>query len=142
MTTTLRQILRKKPDVYAVAPHETVYNALTVMAEKNIGAVLVIEGSEIRGIFSERDYARRGILQGHMSRETAVREVMTHNVICVDPSATVDTCMALMTDKRIRHLPVVENGELLGVVSIGDIVRAVVDEQQFTIQSLVSYVTS
>jgi CBS domain-containing protein len=142
MTTTIRQIVRNKPDVYAVAPEETVYNALTLMAEKNVGAVLVLEGQEIKGIFSERDYARRGILQGHMSRETAVREVMTPNVICIEPSATVDMCMALMTDRRIRHLPVVEGGQLLGVVSIGDVVRAVVDEQQFTIQSLVSYVTS
>jgi CBS domain-containing protein len=142
MTTTIRQIVRNKPDVYAVAPEETVYNALTLMAEKNVGAVLVLEGQEIKGIFSERDYARRGILQGHMSRETAVREVMTPNVICIEPSATVDMCMALMTDRRIRHLPVVEGSQLLGVVSIGDVVRAVVDEQQFTIQSLVSYVTS
>jgi CBS domain-containing protein len=142
MTTTIRQIVRNKPDVYAVAPEETVYNALTLMAEKNVGAVLVLEGQEIKGIFSERDYARRGILQGHTSRETAVREVMTPNVICIEPSATVDMCMALMTDRRIRHLPVVEGGQLLGVVSIGDVVRAVVDEQQFTIQSLVSYVTS
>jgi CBS domain-containing protein len=142
MTTTIRQIVRNKPDVYAVAPEETVYNALTLMAEKNVGAVLVLEGQEIKGIFSERDYARRGILQGHTSRETAVREVMTPNVICIEPSATVDMCMALMTDRRIRHLPVVEGSQLLGVVSIGDVVRAVVDEQQFTIQSLVSYVTS
>ena len=142
MTTTIRQIVRDKQDVYAVAPEETVYNALTLMAEKNIGAVLVLEGQEIKGIFSERDYARRGILQGHTSRETAVREVMTPNVICIEPSATVDMCMALMTDRRIRHLPVVEGSQLLGVVSIGDVVRAVVDEQQFTIQSLVSYVTS
>ena len=142
MTTTIRQIVRDKRDVYAVAPEETVYNALTLMAEKNVGAVLVLEGQEIKGIFSERDYARRGILQGHTSRETAVREVMTPNVICIEPSATVDMCMALMTDRRIRHLPVVEGSQLLGVVSIGDVVRAVVDEQQFTIQSLVSYVTS
>ena len=142
MTTTIRQILRDKPDVYGVAPEETVYNALTLMAEKNIGAVLVLEGQDITGIFSERDYARRGILQGHLSRETAVREIMTPHVICVEPSATVDECMALMTDKRIRHLPVVERGTLLGVVSIGDIVRALVEEQRFVIKSLVSYVSS
>ena len=141
-TTTVRQILQRKPDVYAVSPDETVYNALTVMAEKNIGAVLVVAGGQIEGIFSERDYARRGILQGHMSRETTVREIMTPRVICVDPSATVDECMALMTDKRIRHLPVLENRQLLGIVSIGDIVRAVVEEQRFTIESLVSYVSS
>jgi len=142
MTTTIRQILRDKPDVYGVAPEETVYNALTLMAEKNIGAVLVLEGQDITGIFSERDYARRGILQGHLSRETAVREIMTAQVICIEPSATVDECMALMTDKRIRHLPVVERGTLLGVVSIGDIVRALVEEQRFMIKSLVSYVMS
>jgi CBS domain-containing protein len=142
MTTTIRQILRDKRDVYGVAPHETVYNALTLMAEKNIGAVLVLDGADIKGIFSERDYARRGILQGHLSRETAVREIMTPDVICVDPSATVDDCMGLMTDKRIRHLPVVEGGQLIGLVSIGDIVRALVEEQRFTIQSLVSYVSS
>ena len=143
MTTSVRQILRHKPQVYAVSPDDTVYDALTLMAEKNIGAVLVIDANgEVKGIFSERDYARRGILQGHTSRETAVRDIMTPEVIFVEPSATVDACMALMTEKRIRHLPVVDAGELIGVVSIGDIVRAVVEEQEFTIQSLVSYVTS
>lgn len=141
-TTTVRQILQRKPDVFAVPPGETVYDALTLMAGKNIGAVLVVDGEQLAGIFSERDYARRGILQGHLSRETAVREIMTPTVICVDPSATVDECMALMTDKRIRHLPVLEHGRLVGIVSIGDIVRAVVEEQRFTIESLVSYVTS
>jgi CBS domain-containing protein len=142
VTTTVRQMLRGKQDVYAVAADETVYNALTLMAEKNIGAVLVLEGAELRGIFSERDYARRGILQGHASHETAVRQVMTSEVICVDPSATVETCMALMTDRRVRHLPVVDGGAVVGIVSIGDVVRAVVEDQQFTIRSLVSYVTS
>lgn len=143
MTTSVRQILRHKPQVYAVSPDDTVYDALTLMAEKNIGAVLVIDANgEVKGIFSERDYARRGVLQGHTSRETAVRDIMTPEVIVVEPSATVDACMALMTEKRIRHLPVVDAGELIGVVSIGDIVRAVVEEQEFTIQSLVSYVTS
>jgi CBS domain-containing protein len=140
--TTVRQILQSKPEVYAVAPDETVYNALTLMAEKNIGAVLVLEGAEIKGIFSERDFARRGILEGHASHETAVRQVMTPNVICIEPSATANICMALMTEKRIRHLPVVEDGRLLGIVSIGDVVRSVVEDQQFTIQSLVNYVTS
>jgi CBS domain-containing protein len=142
MMTTVGQILRSKPQVYAVSPDQTVYDALRLMAEKNIGAVLVIEDGDIRGIFSERDYARRGILRGHHSRETAVREMMTPEVIFVEPGDTVETCMALMTEKRIRHLPVVSSGRLIGVVSIGDIVRAVVDEQQFTIQSLVRYVAS
>ena len=142
MTTTVGHILRSKPDVYSVSPDDTVYDALTLMAEKNIGAVLVLGGGEIKGIFSERDYARRGILQGHHSRETAVRELMTPDVIFVEPGTTVDGCMALMTDKRIRHLPVMEEGRLVGVVSIGDIVRAVVEEQQFTIRTLERYVAS
>ena len=140
--TTVGQILRSKPQIYAVSPDDTVYDALTLMADKNIGAVLVLEGGDIRGIFSERDYARRGILVGRQSRETAVGEIMTRDVICIDPGATVDTCMALMTEKRIRHLPVVNAGRVCGVVSIGDIVRAVVEEQQFTIRSLERYVAS
>ena len=140
--TTVREILRSKPDVYAVSPDETVYRALQVMAEKNIGAVLVMSGDEIKGIFSERDYARRGVLQGHTSRDTAVGSLMTADVVSIDPTATVDACMSLMTDKRIRHLPVVEEGRVVGVVSIGDVVRAFVEEQQFTIRSLEHYVTS
>jgi CBS domain-containing protein len=142
MTTTVREILRHKPDVYAVRPDDTVYHALQLMAERNIGAVLVMTGNEIEGIFSERDYARRGVLHGHTSRDTAVRSLMTADVVSIDPTATVDACMSLMTDKRIRHLPVVEGGRVVGVVSIGDVVRAVVEEQQFTIRSLEHYVTS
>ena len=142
MTTTVRDILRHKPDVYVVRPDDTVYSALRLMAEKNIGAVLVMNGNNLTGIFSERDYARRGILHGHPSRETAVRTIMTTEVFSVSPSMTVDDCMALMTERRIRHLPVVDNDRLVGVVSIGDVVRAVVDEQRFTIRSLEHYVTS
>jgi CBS domain-containing protein len=142
MMTTVRQILRRKPDVYAVRPDDTVYHALQLMAEKNIGAVLVMSGDEVNGVFSERDYARRVVLHGHTSRDTAVRSLMTADVVSIDPTATVDACMALMTDKRIRHLPVVEGGLVVGVVSIGDIVRAVVEEQQFMIRSLEHYVTS
>ena len=142
MTTTVREILKRKPDVYAVPPDDTVYHALQLMAEKNIGAVLVMTGDEIKGIFSERDYARRGVLQGHTSRDTAVGSLMTADVVSIDPTATVDACMSLMTDKHIRHLPVVEEGRVVGVVSIGDVVRAVVEEQQFTIRSLEHYVTS
>jgi len=142
MMTTVRQILRRKPDVYAVRPDDTVYHALQLMAEKNIGAVLVMSGDEINGVFSERDYARRVVLHGHTSRDTAVGSLMTADVVSIDPTATVDACMALMTDKRIRHLPVVEGGRVVGVVSIGDVVRAVVEEQQFMIRSLEHYVTS
>ena len=142
MMTTVREILRHKPDVYAVRPDDTVHHALQLMAEKNIGAVLVMSGDEVNGVFSERDYARRVVLHGHTSRDTAVHSLMTADVVSIDQTATVDACMSLMTEKRIRHLPVVEGGRVVGVVSIGDIVRAVVEEQQFTIRSLETYVKS
>ena len=142
MMTTVREILKSKPDVYAVRPDDTVGDALQLMAEKNIGAVLVISSDEIIGVFSERDYARRAALEGHTSRDTAVRSLMSSDVVSIAPTTTVDACMSLMTDKRIRHLPVIEGGRVVGVVSIGDVVRAVVDEQRFTIQSLENYVTS
>lgn len=142
MTTTVRDILRHKPDVYVVQRDDTVFSALQLMSEKNIGAVLVMDGDDLAGIFSERDYARRGILHGHPSRETAVSALMTKDVVSIAPSVTVDDCMALMTERRIRHLPVVDDSRVVGVVSIGDVVRAVVDEQRFTIRSLEHYVTS
>jgi CBS domain-containing protein len=142
MSATVRDILRGKSDVYSVEPDDTVYDALRLMADRNIGAVLVLSGQRIEGIFSERDYARKVILVGKASKETLVREVMTTEVIYVAPDWTANQCMALMTDKRIRHLPVTEGARLIGVVSIGDVVRAVVDEQQFTIDSLQRYITS
>jgi len=142
MTTTVRQMLSGKCGVYSVTPDDTMYDALSLMAERNIGAVVVLSKGEIRGILSERDYARKVALLGRTSRSTPVGEVMTTNVICIDPDWTADRCMALMTDKRIRHLPVIEDGQLIGIVSIGDVVRAVVDEQQFTIQSLERYIMS
>jgi CBS domain-containing protein len=135
-------MLRGKSDIYSVEPDDTVYDALRLMADRNIGALLVLSGQKLEGIFSERDYARKVILLGKTSRETLVREIMTTAVICVEPDWTADHCMALMTDKRIRHLPVTDHGRLVGVVSIGDVVRAVVDEQQFTIDSLQRYITS
>jgi CBS domain-containing protein len=139
MMTTVRQMLSAKADIYAVKPEDSVYDALTLMADRNIGAVLVVSGAEIKGILSERDYARRVVLHGKMSKETPVGEIMTTNVICVEPGWTADQCMALMTEKRVRHLPVLEDGRLVGVISIGDVVRAVVDEQKFTITSLERY---
>lgn len=142
MTTTVRQMLTGKAGVYAVKSDDTIYDALRLMAEKNIGAVLVMSGDAIEGILSERDYARKVVLLGKTSKETPVREIMTTDVISVDPGWTADQCMALMTDKRIRHLPVVEDGSLVGIVSIGDVVRAVVDGQRFTIASLENYIMS
>jgi CBS domain-containing protein len=139
MMTTVRQMLSAKADIYSVRPEDSVYDALELMAARNIGAVLVVSGEEIKGIFSERDYARRVVLHGKVSKETLVAEIMTTGVISVDPGWTADRCMALMTEKHIRHLPVLENGRLVGVISIGDVVRAVVDEQKFTITSLERY---
>jgi CBS domain-containing protein len=135
-------MLRGKSHVFSVQPGDTVYDALRLMAEKNIGAVMVLSGQEVEGIFSERDYARKVILLGKTSKETLVSEIMTTRVISIEPDWTADQCMALMTDKRIRHLPVMDKGRLVGVISIGDVVRTVVDEQQFTINSLQRYITS
>jgi CBS domain-containing protein len=142
MTTTVRRMLSTKGDVYAVRPDDAIYDALRLMAERNVGAVLVLSGQKIEGIFSERDYARKVALVGRSSKETPVREIMTTDVICVDPGWTAEQCMALMTEKRVRHLPVVEEERVVGVISIGDVVRAVVDEHQFTIQSLERYIMS
>lgn len=142
MSATVRDMLRGKPSIYSVEPGETVFNALRLMADKNIGAVLVRSDQKLEGIFSERDYARKVILVGKTSRETLVSEIMTTQVICAEPGWTSDQCMALMTERRIRHLPVMEQERLIGVISIGDVVRAVVEEQQFTIDSLHRYITS
>ena len=142
MTTTVRQMLAGKAGAYSVSPDDTIFDALRLMADKNIGAVLVMSGETIEGILSERDYARKVVLFGKTSKTTPVREIMTNDVIFVDPGWTADQCMALMTDKRIRHLPVVENGKLAGIISIGDVVRAVVGSQQFRITSLERYIMS
>jgi CBS domain-containing protein len=142
MSATVRDLLRGKSVVHSVGPSDTVYDALRLMADKNIGAVLVQSGQTVEGIFSERDYARKVMLLGKTSTQTLVSEIMTPHVVCVEPDWTVDQCMALMTEKRIRHLPVMDKDRLIGVISIGDVVRAVVDEQQFTINSLQRYITS
>lgn len=140
---TVRELLGKKGDqVWSVSPGSTVYDALQLMAAKNIGAVLVRDGEQLLGILSERDYARQVILKGKSSRDTPVREIMTTRVVCVVPERTVEDCMALMTDKHIRHLPVLANGALVGVLSIGDVVKAVISEKQFMIEQLESYITS
>lgn len=140
MMTSVRQLLVEKPQVYAVSPEDSVLAALRLMANKNIGAVLVVTDDTLHGILSERDYARKVVLHGKSSTETAVRDVMTNEVITVDPNWSCAQCMALMTKKHIRHLPVLEDGRVVGVISIGDVVRAVVDEQAFTITSLESYI--
>jgi CBS domain-containing protein len=135
-------MLAGKPDVHAVDPDDTVLDALKVMADHNIGAVLVTAAGGLVGILSERDYARKMVLHGKASHDTTVREVMTTEVVSVSVDWTCDQCMAVMTDKRVRHLPVVDQGRLVGVISIGDVVRAVVEEQQSTISTLENFIMS
>lgn len=138
---TVRQLLEsKRYSVVSVAPSSTVLEALKVMAEKEIGAVIVIDGEHLAGIFSERDYARKVVLQGKNSRDTPVREVMTEKVVCVRPEQTIDDCMGLMTDKRIRHLPVLDHKKVIGVISIGDVVKEMLSDKEFVIQQLESYI--
>ncbi len=140
--TSVAEILRSKPDqaVYSIAPGVSVYDALRLMADKNIGALLVVEEGKIVGILSERDYARKVVLMDRSSKQTAVREVMTTSVMYARPDQTNEECMALMTDNRLRHLPVIDHGRLLGLVSIGDLVKDIISEQQFTIEQLQHYI--
>jgi len=140
---TVRQLLQGKTKALStVKPDTRVIEALKLMAEKDIGALLVVDGGRLVGILSERDYARKVILQGKSSNDTPVREIMTERVVYVQPRNTVDECMALMTDKRIRHLPVLENDQLIGVLSIGDLVKETISEQEFMIKQLESYIHS
>ena len=139
---TVGEILdRKGHDIWSISPNATVYEALELMADRNIGAVLVIDGGTLVGILSERDYARKVILRGLASRQIPVRRIMTDRVICVRTDQTAEECMALMTDKRIRHLPVLEDDQLVGVLSIGDVVKAIISDQEFMIEQLESYIT-
>lgn len=139
---TVSQLLQQKGyNIWSIAPDTTVYNALELMAYKNIGAVLVMDGENLVGILSERDYARKVILKARFSRDTLVREIMTEKVVCVRPDQSVEECMALMTDKRIRHLPVTEGSKVIGVISIGDAVKAVISEQEFIIEQLENYIS-
>ena len=138
---TVRQLLvQKRSGLITVGPDATVFQALQIMAEHDIGAVLVMDMGDVLGIFSERDYARRIVLQGRTSAGTKVRDIMTSKVVYVTPEQTVADCMALMTEKRFRHLPVLEDDKVLGLLSIGDLVRATIDEQQFAIEQLVNYI--
>ena len=139
--TTAHDILRFKGEtVHCVRPDDTVLAALGVMAEHDIGAVLVVEGNELLGILTERDYARKVALMGRASRDSPVRAIMTSNVVCVAPSRTIEDCMALITERRCRYLPVVDGGRVVGLVSIGDLVKATIDEQEFTINQLKNYI--
>ena len=140
--TTIRQILSRKAEVFSVGPDATVFDALRLMEEKNIGALLVMKDERLVGIFSERDYARRMVLHGRASKDTPVRDVMTADVFVIAPDVTSGECMVHMTDRHVRHLPVVEGGRVVGVISIGDVVRAVIEDLRFTINQLESYIHS
>ena len=138
---TVQQLLEsKRHSVVSVSASSTVLDALKVMAEKEIGAVIVIDNEDLVGIFSERDYARKVVLQGKSSKDTPVREIMTEKVLCVHPEQTIDDCMNLMTDRRIRHLPVLEHKKVIGVISIGDVVKEMLSEKEFVIKQLESYI--
>jgi CBS domain-containing protein len=138
---TVQDILRAKGyDVWSIPPAASVFEALTLMALKDVGALTVMEGDQLAGIISERDYARKVILRGKTSRDTLVREIMYSPVICVQPQQTVGECMTLLTGRRIRHLPVVEDSRVIGMVSIGDLVNSIISEQEFMIEQLENYI--
>ncbi|MGH3115751.1 MAG: CBS domain-containing protein [Gaiellales bacterium] len=139
----VKEILDEKGhDVLRIASDESVYEAVKLMVESGVGSLLVIEGGEIAGIFTERDYLRRMVLEGRDDKETAVQEVMSSPLVVVTPENTIDECMAMMTDRRIRHLPVVDGGDVVGIVSIGDAVKFKSKQQSFEIRYLTDYITA
>jgi len=143
ITDTIDKVLKHKSfnKVLALDPDQTVFEALQTMAQYDVGCLIVCSEGQLVGIFSERDYARKGILQGHVSKETKVREIMTSPVMYISPEHTVDDCMNLMTDRHFRHLPVLENDKVIGMVSIGDLVKWVISGQKQAIDALEGYIT-
>ncbi len=142
VTGTIDAILGdKRGEVFSIGPDATVYDAVALMAEKNVGALLVVENGSLVGIVSERDYTRKVMLRGKRSRETQVREIMSTNLTTVDPKQSVDDCLRFMTEKRIRHLPVVRDGSICGVISIGDLVKHVISVQSATLDHLERYIS-
>ncbi|OCB72669.1 CBS domain-containing protein [Flavobacterium glycines] len=138
---TVNQILSTKGnDVYSVVSSISVYDAIKIMSEKNVGAILVIEEGQLKGIFSERDYARKVILKDKSSKTTMIKEIMVSNVFTVQPTDDLDNCMEMMISRRIRHLPVVEDDKVIGLISIGDVVKCIIEKQKETIQLLDSYI--
>ena len=138
----IKNVLESKGhEISSIAPDCTVFEAVRLLSEKEIGSLLVMEDGKLKGIFTERDYARKVILEGKSSKSSTVAEVMTTRVLCVSPERTVDECMALMTDKRARHLPVLDHKRVIGVVSIGDLVKAMISEQQVLIDQLQHYIS-
>ena len=139
---TVAEILKTKaPEVWTITPETIVFDALKTMADKNVGALVVMDGAKVTGILSERDYARKVILHGRSSRELETREIMSTKVYFVSPEHNIDDCMALFTNKRVRHLPVLQTDKLIGIISIGDAVKAVIAEQESTIKHLENYIT-
>jgi len=140
--TTAAQILKSKPDqtIYSTTPGATVFEAVKLMAEKGIGALLVVEGEAIVGVVTERDYARKVVLMARSSKDTPVRDIMTAPVMYVGPEQSAEECMMLMTENRLRHLPVMDKGRLIGLISIGDLVKSVISEQKFIIEQLEHYI--
>ncbi|HEX9010876.1 MAG TPA: CBS domain-containing protein [Holophagaceae bacterium] len=137
----LKQLIGGKKPLVSVGPDDTVFTALTLLAQHDIGALVVLAGGRLVGIFSERDYARKIVLKGKTSRDTPVREIMSEKVCCVTLEETVEECMALMTEQRVRHLPVIGEGDrVIGILSIGDLVKETISDQQFTIDQLVTYI--
>ncbi len=134
-------VLKKKgSQVWSVTPNDTVYHALEIMADKGIGALLVIKDNSLKGIFTERDYARKVILKGKSSRELLVNDIMSNEVFCVDTESTMEEVMALMTNKKIRHVPILEEGALLGIISIGDVVKSIISSKEKEIMELKRYI--
>jgi CBS domain-containing protein len=140
MTTVRSILLSKGNEIWSITPDVLVFDALKVMAEKNIGALLVMSGDNLIGIFSERDYARKVVLKGESSHKITIKDIMTSNVISVNPEQSIEECMALMTSKHIRHLPVKENNKLIGLISIGDVVKAIISQHEDTIKHLKNYI--
>lgn len=141
MTTVDKLLSNKGNETWTIGPQASVYDAIVLMSEKNVGALLVVDSDSVVGIITERDYARKLVLQGRLSRDTVVSDVMTAEVLYVEPINTTADCMVLMTNNRIRHLPVLSDGELVGIVTIGDVVKHIISEQESTIAQLEKYIT-
>lgn len=140
---TVRNLLQKKGNaVYTVSPGTSVYDALELLEDRNLGALIVTDNGKLLGVFTERDYARKVVLKGRSSKETLVNDIMSGNPIVVNLHTTIEQCMELMTDKFIRHLPVLEGGELVGVISIGDVVKYIIEEKDYIIENLRNYITT
>lgn len=141
--STVRNLLEMKDHtVHSISPESSVYDALEVLEEKNLGALVVVDKGKLIGVFTERDYARKVVLKGRSSRETLVADIMTERPIFVNPNTSIEDCMQLMTDKFVRHLPVIENNELIGIISIGDVVKYIINEKEYIIENLRHYISS